>query len=323
MTDRQKRMTSSFIRAIGAAALSTLLASGALAQEQPAVEGPAGVHEEPAGQSPAGGHEGATQHYPILKPKHIDWTFGGPFGHFDPQQLQRGFQVYREVCASCHAMSLVSFRNLASEAGPHFTEEQVAALAAEYQITDGPDSNGDMFERPGRASDALPSPYPNPEAAAASNGGAYPPDLSLIAKARAVTRGFPAFVFDIFTQYQEMGPDYIYSLLTGYQEPPAGAELQPGQYYNPYFIAGPALAMPPPLSDGQITYAQNSDENEANNVPETVEQYSRDVSAFLMWAAEPHMTARKSLGLTVIVFLTIFAGLVYYTKKKVWASMPH
>ena len=266
--------------------------------------------------------EGAMMEFPMERPKYVDWTFGGPFGKYDPAQLQRGFQVYREVCSGCHSLNMIAFRNLASETGPQFTEEEAASLAAEYEITDGPDSNGEMIQRPGRPADYLPSPYPNQAAARAANGGAYPPDLSLIAKGRAVTRGFPNFLFDVFTQYQEMGPDYIYSLLTGYQEPPAGMEVPEGQYYNPYFISGMALAMPPPLSDGQVTYAQNGDENPENDVPETIDQYSRDVSAFLAWAAEPHLVERKSMGLVVMVFLIILAGLVYYTKKKVWAYEP-
>jgi ubiquinol-cytochrome c reductase cytochrome c1 subunit len=266
--------------------------------------------------------EGPTPHYPLKHPQHVDWSFSGPFGKFDPQQLQRGFHIYRDVCSGCHSLSMVAFRNLASESGPHFSEAEVEALAAEYQIADGPDASGEMFERPGRASDYFPRPYANEQAARASNGGAYPPDLSLIAKARAVSRGFPTFLFDVFTQYQELGPDYIYSLLTGYEEPPAGVEVAEGQYYNPHFISGPSLAMPPPLSDGQITYAQNEDETKVNDVPATVDQYAKDVSAFLMWAAEPHMTDRKAMGLTVVVFLILLAGLVYYTKKKVWAYSP-
>jgi ubiquinol-cytochrome c reductase cytochrome c1 subunit len=263
--------------------------------------------------------EATTPHYPIFEPPHLDWTFSGPFGRFDPQQLQRGFHVYRDVCSGCHGLSLVAFRTLAAENGPHFTEEEVAALAAEYPIADGPNDAGEMFERPGRASDRLPSPYANEQVARSLNSGAYPPDLSLIAKARAVERGFPAFVLDIFTQYQEMGPDYVHALLTGYRDPPEGVEVPEGQYYNPFFIAGPSLAMPPPLHDGDVSYAQNADETEANDVPETVDQYARDVAAFLVWAAEPHMVERKSMGLVVIVFLIILAGLVYYTKKKVWA----
>ena len=282
--------------------LALPLGSGALAQE------PQGEEETP--------------HYPLLHPKHVDWDFSGPFGKYDPQQLQRGFQVYREVCSSCHSLELVAFRNLADEGGPLFSEEQAEAIAAEYEVTDGPNDSGDMFQRPGRPSDYFPSPFANEQAARAANGGAYPPDLSLIAKARAVSSGFPNFLFDLVTQYQEQGPDYVYSLLTGYQDPPAGVEVAPGQYYNPYFIAGPALAMPPPLADGQVAFAQNQDETELNDVPETLDQYSRDVTAFLMWAAEPHMVDRKAMGLTVIVFLVIFAGLVYYTKKKVWSVIP-
>ena len=290
------------IAGIAVLLLALPLGVGALAQE---------AHEE-----------SATPHYPLLRPRHAEWSFAGPFGKYDPQQLQRGLHVYRDVCAGCHALSFVAFRMLADEHGPHFSEEEVLALAAAYQVTDGPDANGEMFERPGRPSDRFPSPFPNEQAARAANGGAYPPDLSLIAKARAINRGFPTFVFDAFTLYQETGPDYVYSLLTGYQDPPAGVEVGDGQYYNPHFIAGPALAMPPPLSDGQISYAQNQDETAVNDVPETVEQYAKDVTAFLMWAAEPHLVARKSMGLTVMIYLIILAGLVYYTKKKVWATVP-
>jgi ubiquinol-cytochrome c reductase cytochrome c1 subunit len=255
--------------------------------------------------------EQATPHYPLEHPRHPGWSFAGPFGKYDAQQLQRGFQVYREVCATCHSLEYVAFRNLASETGPHFTEEEAKALAAEYTIADPSIEAG---ERPGRPSDYFPPAAPYP--------GATPPDLSLITKARAINRGFPTFVFDLFTQYQETGPDYVYSLLTGYQDPPAGVEVPDGLYYNPYFISGPYIAMPPPLSDGQVTYAQNQDETAVNDVPESVDQYSRDVTAFLMWAAEPHLVDRKAMGLTVMVFLIIFACLVYYTKKKVWATLP-
>jgi ubiquinol-cytochrome c reductase cytochrome c1 subunit len=266
---------------------------------------------------------GGTPHYPLIEPVHADWSFDGPFGSFDQQQLQRGFQVYREVCSLCHSMELVAFRNLGEEGGPGFGEAEVRALAAEYQVEDGPNDSGDMFERPGRPSDTIPPPFPNEQAARAANGGALPPDLSLIAKARAVERGLPWFLLDIFTQYQEGGPDYIYSLLTGYQEAPQGVEMQPGLNYNPYFISGAAIAMPPPLSDGQIAYAQNQDDNSFNDVPETVEQYARDVTAFLAWAAEPHLEARKRTGFSAMGFLILFAGLVYYTKRKVWAEVEH
>jgi ubiquinol-cytochrome c reductase cytochrome c1 subunit len=171
-----------------------------------------------------------------------------------------------------------------------------------------------MFERPAVASDRFPSPFPNVEAAAYANNGAAPPDFSLIAKARAVERGFPAFVFDVFTLYAENGPDYIYSLLTGYdQEVPEGVEVPEGANYNPYFIAGPALAMANPLSDGVVTYDDGA--------PATVDQYAKDVSAFLMWAAEPHLVERKQLGFQVLLFLAIFAMLLYFVRKKVWADV--
>ncbi|HWK14733.1 MAG TPA: cytochrome c1 [Rhizobiaceae bacterium] len=254
--------------------------------------------------------EGGTPHYPIHAPREESWSFSGPFGTYDRAQLQRGLKIYREACSSCHSMNLVAFRTL-QDLG--YSEAQVRTLAAEYTIQDGPNADGDMFERPGLPSDRFPSPFANHEQAAASNNGAAPPDFSLIAKARGVTRGFPTFVFDVFTQYAEGGPDYIHSLLTGYQEPPEGVVVQPGTHYNPYFIAGPALAMPAPLSDGQITYEDGT--------PETVDQYARDVSAFLMWAAEPHLEARKQTGFVVMIFLILFGGLVYLTKRKIWADV--
>jgi ubiquinol-cytochrome c reductase cytochrome c1 subunit len=263
----------------------------------------------------AAGGEGATAHYPIHKPERVRWSFAGPFGHYDRAQLQRGYQVYKEVCASCHAMSLVRFRNLGEPGGPEFSEAQVKAIAAEYTVMDGPGDDGEMFERPAEPKDAFPSPFANPQAARASNGGAYPPDLSLIAKARAVERGFPWFVLDIFTTYQEMGPDYLHALLTGYQDPPEGVTVPDGQYYNPYFIAGPSLAMPPPISDEQVTYTDGS--------PMTVEQYSRDVSAFLMWAAEPHLEARKETGFRALFFLVVFAAMLYLVKRKIWSNVAH
>jgi ubiquinol-cytochrome c reductase cytochrome c1 subunit len=254
----------------------------------------------------------ATPHYPLEHPRHFEWSFAGPFGRYEPQQLQRGFQIYREVCSNCHSLGMVAFRNLASETGPHFTEEQVKALAAQYTVADATVESG---ERPAIPSDHFPPAPPYP--------GAKPPDLSLIAKARAINRGFPTFVFDLFTQYQETGPDYIHSLLTGYKDPPPGVQVPEGLHYNPYFISAPYLAMPPPLQDGLVKYAQNSDETDVNDVPETVDQYAGDITAFLMWAAEPHLVERKATGFTVMVFLIIFAGLVYYTKKKVWATIPH
>ena len=258
---------------------------------------------------------GEPAHYPIYKPERINWSFAGPFGTFDRAQIQRGYQVYKEVCASCHSMNLVRFRNLAEEGGPEFSEEQVKALAAEYTIMDGPGDDGELFERPREPKDPLPAPFPNEKAARAANGGAYPPDFSLIAKARAVERGFPWFLLDIFTTYQELGPDYIHALLTGYQEPPEGVEVPEGQYYNPYFIAGMSLAMAPPLTDEQVTYTDGT--------PMTVDQYARDVSAFLAWAAEPHMEQRKETGFKAIFFLVVFAGLLYFVKRKIWSDVAH
>ncbi len=258
------------------------------------------------------GHSAAEPtHFPIHKPIEMNWTFAGPFGKYDKAQLQRGLKVYKEVCSACHSMNLVAFRTL-EDLG--YSEAQVKALAAEYTVPDGPNAEGEMFERPGIPSDHFPAPFPNKEAAAAANNGAPPPDFSLIAKARGVERGFPQFLIDIFTQYASGGPDYIHSLLTGYdQEPPAGMEIAEGTHYNPYFIAGKSLAMAKPLSDDQVTYDDGS--------PQTVDQYARDVSAFLMWAAEPHMEARKQTGFAVIIFLVLFGGLVYLTKRKVWSSL--
>ncbi len=252
-------------------------------------------------------------HFPIHKPKEMDWSFAGPLGSYDKGQLQRGFKIYREVCAACHSLQYVPFRMIE---GLGYSEAQVKALAAESEVQDGPNADGEMFTRPALGSDYFPSPYPNPEAAAASNNGAAPPDLSLIAKARGVERGFPLFIFDIFTQYAENGPDYIHALLTGYDEtPPEGMEIAEGTHYNPYFIAGKSLAMPKPLSDGQVTYDDGA--------PQTVDQYSRDVAAFLMWAAEPHMDDRKRTGFRVMIFLAVLAGLAYMTKRRIWADVAH
>lgn len=262
----------------------------------------------------AGGAEAehATPHYPINKPREQEWSFAGPFGKYDRGQLQRGLKVYTEVCAACHSMNLVAFRTL-GDLG--YSEAQVKTFAANYEVQDGPNADGEMFARPAIPSDHFPSPFPNKEAAAAANNGAAPPDFSLIAKARGITRGFPQFVIDIFTQYQEGGPDYIYSLLTGYQDPPAGVEVAEGTHFNPYFANAAALAMAAPLSDDQVTYDDGA--------PQTVDQYAHDVSAFLMWAAEPHLEARKRTGFMVMVFLVIFTGLIYLTKKSVYANKEH
>lgn len=245
------------------------------------------------------------------QPPRLKWSFAGPFGKYDQAQLQRGFKIYKEVCAACHSMSMVSFRNLAEPGGPGFSVAQAATVAAEYKIKDGPNDAGEMFERDGRLADRFPSPFPNDNAARAANGGALPPDFSVIAKARTFERGFPWFVFDMVTQYQEQGPDYIAALLQGYREKPKDMPMPAGMQYNLYF-PGHAIGMPPPLQKDQVTFDDGT--------PATVEQMSKDVAAFLMWAAEPHLVARKRLGLQVIIFLLVLSGLLYFTKKKVWAA---
>lgn len=246
------------------------------------------------------------------KPPGNKWSFAGPFGKYDRGALQRGLKVYKEVCANCHGLSYVAFRNLAEAGGPGYSVAQAAAFASDYKVKDGPNDAGDMFERAGRPADYFPSPFPNEQAARAANGGAAPPDLSLITKARSYGRGFPMFIVDFFTQYQEQGPDYVSALLQGFEDKaPEGVTIPEGSYYNKYF-PGHAIKMPKPLSDGQVTYDDGS--------PTTVAQYSKDVTTFLMWTAEPHMEARKRLGFQVFIFLIIFAGLMYFTKKKVWAE---
>ncbi|XUM19661.1 cytochrome c1 [Bradyrhizobium oligotrophicum S58] len=245
-------------------------------------------------------------------PPSVSWSFAGPFGKFDRGAVQRGLKIYKEVCSNCHSLNYVAFRNLAEPGGPGYSPAQAAAFAAEYKIKDGPNDAGDMFERPGRPADYFPAPFPNEQAARAANGGAAPPDLSLIAKARSYKRGFPWFLIDFFTQFQEQGPNYVNALLQGYEEtPPHGVTIPDGSYYNKYF-PGHAIKMPPPLSDGQVTFDDGS--------PATVKQYAHDVATFLMWTAEPHMEARKRLGYQVFIFLIIFAGLMYFTKKRVWAA---
>jgi cytochrome c1 len=237
------------------------------------------------------------------------WSFAGPFGKFDRGQLQRGLNVYREVCSVCHGLKMIAFRNLAEPDGPGFTPAQAQAIAAEYKVQDGPNDQGEMFERPGRLADYFPPPFPNDQAGRARYN-AVPPDLSVIAKARGYERGFPLWLLDMLTQYQEHGVDYITALLQGYEDnPPAGASVPPGTFYNKYFPAH-ALAMPPPLSDKRVDYTDGS--------PMTVEQYAKDISAFLMWAAEPHLEERKRVGMQVFIFLIVLAGLVYFTKKKIW-----
>jgi ubiquinol-cytochrome c reductase cytochrome c1 subunit len=253
-------------------------------------------------------------------PRRAGFSFEGPFGTFDQAQLQRGYKVYREVCAACHSMELLSFRTLGERGGPFWspdaespaTNPYVRALAAEVQVADIDSETGEPIMRPATASDRFPSPYPNVTAATAANGGAYPPDLSVMAKAR------------------HDGANYIYSLLSGYEEPPEGLQINPGQYYNPYMAGdmtpfwtgdpdkvpyGGFIAMPQPLIDGQITYDDGS--------PETVDQYSRDVAAFIAWASEPHQIQRKQAGMGVLIFLLLFLGLTYASYRRIWKGVAH
>jgi cytochrome c1 len=250
------------------------------------------------------------QHMPTLPRQ--SWSFAGPFGTFDRAQIQRGLHVYRDVCSACHGMKHVAFRNLAQPGGPGYSEAQAKQIASEYRINDGPNDKGEMFERPGRLSDYFPSPDANEQATRARFNGALPPDFSVIAKARGAEAGFPWFVFDAVRQYQEAGADYIFAYITGYEDPPADVTLSEGQFWNKYF-PGHRTAMRPPLLDGQVDYTDGT--------PATAEQYSRDVSAFLMWVAEPHLEARKRIGFQVMIFLIVLAGLAYFTKKKVWADL--
>lgn len=219
------------------------------------------------------------------------WSFSGMFGTYDRAALQRGFQVYKEVCSACHSARLLSYRNLVNLG---FSEDEVKAIAAGYEVTDGPNDQGEMFKRPARPSDRFVSPFPNEEAARAANNGANPPDLSLITKARVG------------------GADYIHALLTGYATPPAGVTVPPGMNYNTYF-PGHMIAMAAPLSDGAVTFADNTKATPA--------QMAHDVATFLTWAAEPEMEARKRTGIKVILFLIVLSGLLYAVKRKVWKGI--
>ena len=223
---------------------------------------------------------------------HVDWSFQGVFGMYDRSALRRGYKVYKEVCAACHSASLVSFRNLAEKGGPEFTEAQVKTLAAEYTVQDGPDASGDMFERPAEPKDRFPAPYPNHEAAAAANGGAAPPDLSVIAKARL------------------HGPDYLYSLLVHYKDAPADVDTG-GLHYNTAF-PGHLIAMPQPLNEGQVDYEDGT--------PNTVEQMAKDVTQFLMWTAEPKLEQRHYIGFMVMIYLVALAGILFFATRRVWSD---
>ena len=223
-----------------------------------------------------------------------DWSFKGLFGKFDRGSLQRGYQVYTEVCASCHSMKYLSYRNLSEKGGPEFSIDQAKAIAASFEITDGPNEDGEMFTRPGKLSDKFAMPYSNEKEAQAANGGAYPPDMSVLAKARGG------------------GVDYLYSVLLGYEDPPSGITLDDGVYYNKYMY-GNNIKMAKPLDDGLVEY---SDGTEA-----TEEQMAKDVVTFLMWAAEPHLETRHRMGFKAIVYLIILSILVYFSMKKIWSRI--
>ena len=223
-----------------------------------------------------------------------DWSFKGLFGKFDRSSLQRGYQVYTEVCASCHSMKYVSYRNLGEKGGPEFSEEAVKAIAASFEVNDGPNADGEMFTRPGKLSDKFVMPYDNVKAAQAANGGAYPPDMSVLVKARGG------------------GVDYIYSLLQGYEDAPSGMILDEGVHYNKYMY-GNKIKMSAPLSEGIVEYGDGTEA--------TVEQMSKDITTFLMWTAEPHLESRHKMGFKAIVYLIILTILVYFSMKRIWSRV--
>lgn len=240
-------------------------------------------HAEEKQGSHGGGHGSAAAHQ--------DWHFSGMFGSYDRAALQRGLKVYREVCAACHSLKRVYYRNLEALG---YDDGQVKNIASQYNVTDGPNDEGEMFERPALPSDHFVSPYPNDNAAKSVNNGALPPDLSLITKAR------------------HHGPDHVYGILTGFTNPPEGVTLMANQHWNTQ-MPGNLIAMAPPLQDGQVAYE--------GDTPQTVDQYSRDVVEFLAWAADPYMEERKRTGIKVLIFLAVFAGIMYGVKRKIWAKL--
>jgi len=254
------------------------------------------------------------------EPADVHWSFEGPFGKFDKQQVQRGYKVYREVCSACHSMNLLYFRNLGQKGGPFYdpkypnpnTSPYVKSLAHDITVKDIDTDTGDSISRPGTPADKFPAPFPNEYAAAASNGGKAPPDLSVMAKAR------------------EGGPAYIYSLLTGFRNPPPGLTPMAGKYYNPYFAGdvtgnwtgakdkvpvGGFIGMPPPLTDGKVTFDDGT--------KSTVKQEATDVAAFLAWAAEPKAEERKAFGLGAMIYLLIFSGLLFASYRRIWKNVAH
>ena len=222
-----------------------------------------------------------------------NWSFNGLFGTFDRASLQRGFQVYKEVCSGCHSVQYLSYRNLVEKGGPEFSIEEAKAIASQDELEDGPNSNGEMFTRSARLSDKFVKPYPNVQASTAANGGAYPPDMSVLAKARSG------------------GADYIYSLLLGYKEAPAGFELDDSVYYNKY-MSGNKIKMSEPLYDEMVEYSDGT--------LATKEQLAKDVTTFLVWSSEPHLEEQHRMGFKTLLYLIVLISLVYMSKKKVWSQ---
>ena len=254
------------------------------------------------------------------EPKAVHWSFEGPFGKFDQEQLQRGYKVYHDVCSTCHSMNLMTYRDLGAPGGPFYSEKYpnpndnpyAKAIAKDFQVPDIDTETGDAIQRPATLSDHFKKPFANEFAARATNGGALPPDLTLMAKAR------------------EGGPAYIYSLLTGFQAAPAGLKVPAGKYYNPVYPGdlsgfwsgdatkvpvGGLISMPPPLKDDQVTYD--------DGVKATKDQEAKDVAAFLAWSAEPHQAERKQIGFSVLIYLVLFAGILYASYKRVWRNIGH
>jgi len=285
------------IRSLGlAAALLIAQAVDAYAQQPPAEEPAAPAQAAPKAATPPSAPPVSTE---PLSPRHVNWSFDGPFGVYDRAALQRGFQVYKDVCSACHSLTYIKFRNLADPGSPGFTADQVRALAAGYRVPAEPneqgqtvDAMGQPLTRPATPADGFPPPFPNEQSARASNNGALPPDLSLIIRAR------------------DGHSDYVYSILTGFgQRPPPNEVIGEGRFYNPYF-KGHQIAMPPPLSEGGVMYADGT--------PATVDQQARDVVSFLTWAADPKMEERKRTGFNVMIVLAVFASLLYFTYQRVW-----
>ncbi len=253
---------------------------------------------------------------------HLKWSFAGVRGSFDNAQLQRGFKVYVEVCSRCHGLKRLSFRNLSESGGPEFPEAAVKSLAATFQVDAAPDDDGKVKKRPAISSDYMPSPYKNDNEARSAQNGALPPDLSLITKARGIESNAPFYMFpvnlltDIITGYQEAGSDYVYSFLAGYKTPPAGYQLGEFMNYNVAF-PGKQTAMPNPFAggDGLVKYDDAT--------PATVENYAKDVTAFLSWIGDPRLEERKRIGFLAMLYLLVTAVLLGLAKRRIWQSVPH